>query len=188
MVLTPFAAYFALSYGWQDFSGSNLGLKPGWITHVEAGAGQRLQLYASLGMATHGVSDDFYEGMTAVVADTRFTDVGVGGRLPWELADGLLRLTPHVVAGTAFANAPVPKASYSDLSGYSGGDVWHRNEVGVWVDGGLDLGVQLLGRTQNQGREGDELVLFAGATLGFMTIHGVEATEEVHLGVSAALR
>ncbi len=150
-------------------------------TRFEVGAGpEMVQIYGTAQMALHNgldiqYSNQYSDGLSPVVGDTRFTNVGVGARLP--IPFGVFRLVPHVDIGGAFADAPMDQDFYaSDIEPLiAGGKNVGIHGAGIWAQVGADAGFTIIE---------DAVDVFIASDGGWMTITAVGPVADVRVGLS----
>lgn len=186
LLLAPASAdtivHASVSTGWQCLPAlrpelSNTGAIG--FSRIEVGAGpELLQFYGVFQTALHNGQNYYYSSETGgagVVGDTRFTNAGVGMRMP--LAFGVFRLAPHADLGGAFADAPMNKEFYqTDVVAELGMEpAVGIHSAGLWAQAGADAGVTILE---------DAMDIFLAADGGVMTTGGFQPVLDLRIGLS----
>lgn len=107
------------------------------FARVELGAGvEKLQGY---GVAQTAIHQGDWSAVEAgwIRGDTRFTNVGLGARIP--VAFGIVRLVPHADVGVAFADAPADSWILDPV-----GEALGDHTFGLWAQAGADLGIAIV--------------------------------------------
>lgn len=130
------------SIGWQCLPAFRPQLSNTFGTpfaRAELGAGvEKLQVYGVVQTAIHQGDWSAVEAGW-IRGDTRFTNVGLGARMP--VAFGIVRLVPHADVGAAFADAPANSWIQTiDVDGEALGD----HTFGLWAQAGADVGIAIV--------------------------------------------
>lgn len=110
------------------------------FVRVELGGGiERVQV---VGVAESAIHQGDWAAVTdgRIRGDTRFTNVGLGARVPF--AFGRLRLVPHADVGVDFADAPATYWFEGAIDNV--GETLDDHTAGFWAQGGAEVGVTVV--------------------------------------------